>query len=145
VQDSRDKRLIFNNYNRVVRILRRQDSSTSWTYNSTSWRYANNNSNNQVTAVFGVDSVSIYLLALQAMKSSNVDPVYVGIGKDGVNNSGFAGTVGQELANAVAILTDVPTAGYHYFPWVERMQTAGTLTVTNTSAELCGVTGTMSM
>lgn len=150
VTDTREKRLIFNNYNRVTRTLRRQDgSATSWSYNSTAWRQANANSDNQVASVFGLDGIAVYLLALQAM-TSGAPQAFVGIGKDGINNSGFAGTVPATgyAANGLAILTDLPVAGYHYFPWVERVNDssfASGLSALNTSNELCGITGTMSM
>ena len=53
-EDSKDKRLVWNYYNRVLREFYKVEDSTSWTYSSATIRPMNNSTANRVGFVLGV-------------------------------------------------------------------------------------------
>lgn len=50
---------LFNGYNRIPLVARSQDSTSGWVYASTTWRTANNNSNNRITFLDGLGVVPV--------------------------------------------------------------------------------------
>jgi hypothetical protein len=134
-------------YNRVARTLRRQESSTSWTYNSSSWRQVNANTDNEVEAVIGLRGVTVDLKHTYVGSMGDAAHTgYIGIGFNTVGNSGLAGIVaGTSKEQMVAYDVRMPTPGRHVWTPVERVTTTTTMTISsdNTSSELWAIFGTI--
>jgi hypothetical protein len=134
-EDSAAKRYLWNYYNRVVRKLKVVEGTDTWTYTIASWRQANNSTANQVDAVIGVveDVVEIFVSATVGTNNAGVS-MRVGIGVDSatvnsaditisVNNDG-----GGRRQNPFALYRGYPSAGRHYYTWLEWSTAAGVTT-----------------
>ena len=77
---------LFNAYNRIMTLARSQDSTGSWTYNSSTWRKANNSASNRVSWVDGLGVTFV-----QAKYICNMAP---GTGDIGVLFNATTGTPG---------------------------------------------------
>jgi len=53
--DTITQRFLWNYYNRVPRLMVKQELTSSWTYGTNAWRYWNNSSTNRIEMVVGVD------------------------------------------------------------------------------------------
>lgn len=124
--DTNQMRLVWNYYNRVKRPLRRIDTTVNWSYSSTTWRAANNNSSNYILWIIGVaeDPIKIDLTAnfySNAGSEGNVSITVDAIGTPSTDtplmysynspNSMYAGGMSYRVA---------PAIGYHFAYWVER-------------------------
>jgi hypothetical protein len=149
-EDSLAKRLVWNYYNRVRRALQVSDLTTTWPYTTAGYRQANGSTANQVAAVIGVPEGSIDLRVVASATNSGAAPgvvVYVGIGLDGIGTftpnekttpaNAYTGAYGSPSAQAVFI----PTAGYHFYTWMEYSVAAGTTTWNGTTASPFSVSG----
>jgi hypothetical protein len=154
-EDSAAKRLVWNYYNRVRRVLYRVDSTASWTYTTAGFRQANGSAANQIAVVMGVVEGPIDLRLLSSCTNTTASPgvaVSVAFGLDGIAAfpSGATVPVNQALASfntlLVSHLSHTPTAGYHFYVWMEYSVATGTTTWYGTSASLpfqtSGITGT---
>lgn len=126
-EDSVAKRFLWNYYNRVRRVLRRQETTASWAYTSATIRQANASASNQVDTVIGVAEVAVHLnlnaLALDTAGSVNIA---AGIGED--STTAFAaemmgGFINTAVANNYfqigAQINKFPAIGRHVYTWLE--------------------------
>lgn len=124
-EDSASKRFCWNYYNRVVRGLRRQETASSWTYNSATWRQANANTANQVEIVCGYSEDEMQVNVLTSSTGSGY--AFVQVAEDSTSSpttsgyyQGGGGASGNEWFVFSAALSLVPSVGYHYYAWIER-------------------------
>jgi hypothetical protein len=123
-EDSVTKRFLWNYYNRVSRPMRKTDSTGSWTYNTTSWRAANNSTSNRVEVVVGVAEALLHMSSYAPAETSATGEFATGIGEDSTSSIGsdVIGRTGESNNNyslATSVLDKLPAAGYHYYQWCE--------------------------
>lgn len=126
-EDSNMRRLIFNYYNPVPRVLRAVDTTDSWSYATATFRQANASTANQVEIVMGVAerSIRLDLLAFNLTGASNL--FGIGIGEDSttvptVTAASIGGLSGGTATGTYAMcsLSKYPVVGYHKYCWLER-------------------------
>jgi hypothetical protein len=133
-EDSLTKRWLWNYYNRVDRLMLRNEATTSWTYTSATFRQSNNSAANQLDFLIGVTEDAILVFAASASTSTaGQAAVNCGIGLDGIINNATeynAGitqsTVGQ--AAGYANYNAMVAVGRHYLTWLEAGTASGTQT-----------------
>ena len=133
-EDSNAKRFVWNNYNRVLRTLEVKETTDNWTYDSATWRQANNSTANQVEIVVGLRENSIEVQVSMPL-IGNAGLVGIGVnsvtaGSAAAYYSGGAGNYGE----GNAIHTEIPRLGYSYYAWLER-SASGTVTFIGDSAD----------
>lgn len=139
-EDSVLKRNLWNYYNRVARMMVRQDVTGSWTYTTAAWRQANNTAANQLEAVQGVAEDVVVINVYTPVQNTNAGVVVAsGIGFDSTSvNSALGGGVAPAAAAAVGIslasYEAVPSAGWHKYCWLEYSAATGTTTWLSASA-----------
>lgn len=135
-EDSLANRYVWNYYNRVLRPMRRLESTDSWSYATATIRQANNAAANQLNFVIGVseDAVSARVNALWSNNTIG-GGCMTGIGLDATN----ANATGCITAYQAAAVADTPTVnhafwigfpgiGKHYVAWLEAGNATGTQT-----------------
>ncbi len=129
-------RYVWNAYNRRKRVLRKYETSDSWTYTTATWRQTRGSSTNQVSFVVGLDTGydAEPVSARVWMRFSNGSTVNnaVGVGLDSTSSNsatvfGMANVAGGN-AGAYAEYVGAVSAGYHYLAQLEYSQAAGTTT-----------------
>lgn len=132
--DDKLKRFVWNYYNRVVRRMVRKGSS-SHTYTTAAYRQMNDDTANQIELVRGVSEDSVFLSCTAAFSNSTANTFAVTtIGLDGttpLSDMQVANmyTSVSNIANAgFGFVRDQPTAGYHYYVWLQYAQAIGTAT-----------------
>jgi hypothetical protein len=136
-EDSATKRLLWNMYNRVTRVLLRKDTTASWAYTTATARPLNNSSANRVEVLCGLAGLSCVRLdgtVLTSNSSADVGRQML-IGRDSTTAaasncivaSGSAAAAGALLMLRASI--DEPAElGYHYYQALERSVASGTCT-----------------
>lgn len=151
-EDSAVKRFLWNYYNRVVRQMYRQDQTGSWTYTTATWRQANAAAGNQLDFVRGVaeDMVNIEVSSPVGNTGAGV-LVAVAMGLDSTTtpvvtrlSGGYqTATAGNSIISR-STLTAMPTAGRHFYTWLEFSQASGTTTWTTFNGDnLGGIQGSL--
>lgn len=147
-EDSATKRFVWNYYNRVPRPLNKLEATNSWSVSSSSWASANGSTANRVEIVNGVSESTLSLtVSIPEAYSASVIGAQVGIGVDSttVNSADLFGGAASSSYNSIySILNSVPSLGYHYFQWLQRVD-SGTATFYATdvgSTRKAGMTGT---
>ena len=125
------QRFVWNAYNRVPRTLCVIDTTDNWTYNTGTWRYADNASGNKVEWVTG-DAATLVAIGLLAStfiysQSGRINAVAVGVDwTSGLPTTGLRqASYSKALVTAsqyVAVSADyvgLPGLGYHYGGWLE--------------------------
>jgi hypothetical protein len=133
---------IWNAYNRVMLSFFVADATPSWTYNSATFRPADNSVNNRISMVRGLNEDGV-----NAVYSEVVDiglgiyaAVFIGLdststlatqanGADLGNAAGFEGMTGANYAG-------YPGLGFHFLQALERVNGSGTATFYGTYAPL---------
>lgn len=125
-EDSRAKRFVWNNYNRVRKFGKVTSSVTSWTYGTDAWRAANATSY-IVEFVRGLDEDSVDAFV---MVEQNGSAGSIGIGLDTATaNSAIMYGESQDPTYPslnMAYYAGFPGLGYHYLQWIERTRTGTT-------------------
>jgi hypothetical protein len=143
-EDSRTRRWLVNHYNQARRPLQRSIATASWNYTDTTVRLANGAGDSIVEVLCtGLNDQMIDLTLNQAGgANATSNAVCGGIGEDSstvvsteqtggqVNYTGSAVTVVQNISR----LAKQPTAGYHYYSWLEFTSTGGTNVMYGTTA-----------
>lgn len=114
--------LLRNAYNRLPAVAISRDSTDTWTYATATWRAANGNNSNRVTAVFDDnDEVVRATYAAIAKNSGGAEIGSVGIGLD--STSAFTGLTGVagvgSFVTAISTYVGLPGSGLHFFQGVE--------------------------
>ena len=134
--DTLTKRYVYNYYNRVLRAMRRQETTDSWTYTTATARQANASSLNQLEIMNGFpeDQISVTLIAGAAQTNTGV-ALGVFIGEDSTttvssdhNRIPVQYGATSSITPIMAFLTKTPAVGYHYYAWLEYSQASGTTT-----------------
>lgn len=128
VDDTAQNRYLWNYYNRLPRILRRQESSGSWLYNSTTVRQANGNTANQVNFVCGIveDYVELAVGAgFEAAGSTQMGAVLIGYdsitaGSQYCMGGNTGATAGLDQVFIRSEIKIQPAVGKHYLAWLEQ-------------------------
>ncbi len=136
-EDSIKKRYLFNEQNRVLRTLRRMETTATWTYSTATIRQANGNTANQVECVVGSPD-ALLDLCLIGISSNSTGGILtqVTIGEDSTSAFStdsvfFAVQVGAGAGiNQVlhAYLKKLPAVGKHSYIWQEYSAATGTTT-----------------
>jgi hypothetical protein len=136
-QDKSAERFVWNMYNRCPRSLSAKDPTNSWTYQTATFRAANNNTTDgvgRVAFILGLaeDVVEAKAIAIVQNSSAGVD-FNAGIGLDSTTaQSGLAAQVRGAGAGyrveLISFYTDVPAIGYHYLQQLEMSAATGTST-----------------
>jgi hypothetical protein len=133
VEDTRQRRNIWNYYNRVRRQMRVIETTNTWNYTTASFRQANGSTSNQLDVVVGVseDQVEVNAIGAASHSATNVDAA-VGIGIDSttVNSAHlFGGTkIGTTRGYLMAFYQGPLAAGRHTIVWLEYSEATGTTT-----------------
>ena len=131
-EDSAEKRYVANVYNLRRRALRKNDSSTSWSYGTAAWRAANDSTSNRVTVLVSVIGPSISLTAIGLNSHNGASGTgLVSIGENSTT-AFVAEVIGNYSANtgdpsigargavpALATLNKCPPVGLTYYQWLE--------------------------
>lgn len=112
---------LYNAYHRVRVQAMSRDSTSNWTYATTTWRSADNNANNRISFVDGLQTS-----AIDALYQVGVDVTGSGAGLIGVNldsTSAAPGIVGQSntssTTNTIARESFAPQLGFHFIQAME--------------------------
>jgi hypothetical protein len=123
-QDTANKRFVWNYYNRVLRAVKTNNTTTSWTYTTHAWREYNNGTG-QVSGEFIVGVLEDgYIPSFTAYLSNSGGGYYdIALVYDAVNGSNILNQIEynaniQNPSNPVGLLTYFPI-GYHYVTLVE--------------------------
>lgn len=134
-EDSFAKRFLWNYYNRAPRVMRRVESTDTWTYTAAAWRQANAAAANQLEFVLGVAGEAVETQVVgAAYHSAGGVYVSVGIGYDSTSATA-TGLIGMQFIldnigfrQLWAALKHYPAVGFHYYAWLEYAAAAGTTT-----------------
>lgn len=126
------KLFLWNAYNRRPASAASKDSTDTWTYATATWRSANNNTANRITAVFGLNEDAVSVVHNAWATHSNSAAI-VGVGLD--VTSAYTGTPGGGTSASTPSLSlsmsgrydGLPGTGAHFFQAVEY-GTSGTTT-----------------
>lgn len=128
IYDTIQYRYLWNMYNRVPRLLFRQDPAGTWTWSTIAWRIANNLNVNQVGIVCGwiEDCVEIFLHTMAANSTASGRFCYSTISIDsyiaGPNLDVVCGAMGVlNIAGTknVVVHDGFPLLGLHSYYWLE--------------------------
>jgi hypothetical protein len=129
---------LWNAYNRVTQGFASQDSTASWTYNSTTIRNMNASANNRISFVRGLNEDGAEV-TLQASTSTGASgDILLGIGLDAtvLTISNYISTSGGGTAAVYVSYKGQPGLGFHFLQATEKE-----VTTTNASS-MFGVTAT---
>ena len=129
--DCADKRFVWNMFNRVERILKKIESTSSWTYASAVWRPLNNNSENKVEFVLGLNQDPVFLLHTCYVTNSSSGGSAVGIALDSpsTTNADLRAYSDIDLTSIFSIYNKIISSyGYHYLQLTEWCSAVGTST-----------------
>lgn len=117
---------VWNAFNRVLFTPLVQDSTASWTYNSTTWRGANGSSTMRISMVRGLDEDGIEAFYQVSLSGGASGDAQLGIGLDSTSSPvGIRPyfSMGALTAAAAAIYSGIPGLGQHYVNALERQVT----------------------
>lgn len=122
--DSITQRFLWNNMNRVPRILTITDTTDSWTYPNPNnvWRQVRSQTGNKVEIVCGdVTPVQLRLAGVASVGASTAIVGYgVGVDSTTVNSAQlFNGFVGTQAAPHLSDYSAYSALGYHALNWLE--------------------------
>lgn len=123
-EDSAAKRFVWNYYNRQVRSMFRQDTTSTWTYNTATIRQANGSTANQLAFVVGVSENPIWCRVRTNMTMPAGTDAGVGIGLDSTTAAatGSIGSTNHSTTTDYVMQAEYigyPGVGYHYLAWLE--------------------------
>ncbi len=135
-EDSVQRRLLWNTYNRTERPVAVATTSSSWSYASAAWRAADNSNGNRAEVVCGLQ-ISLIRIVLQVVMQpgSNGGAAQVGVGEDTAASvdAAFVGRYAAFNANALniiviggGVLSKIVPLGYHFYQWVESAESGTT-------------------
>ncbi len=137
-EDSVSKRFLWNSCNRMPRKLLAQSSTDSWTYNTATWRAANNSTTTGVTRVeyvIGQSTETMQFVVGVGSVNNTVGtvahPMGIGINSTSSNSADLYATNGTTVttsgSNARYIYS--PSIGYSYAQWLEKGTASGVTTI----------------
>jgi len=151
-EDSNAKRYVWNYYNRVARLMLVNETASTWTYSTATYRQANGNAANQLDYVLGVseDFINATIVTNAINSTTTNRTVYGGIGVDSTTvNSATAfeqSTVNISFNTRIAAFYNAYSAiGRHILVWLEKGGGADTQTWAGTNGGLTasGISGSL--
>lgn len=132
-EDSLAKRYVWNYYNRVARLLRVVDATSTWTWTTDTWEQARAQAANQLDVVIGVAEVEIEVQVSAHVSNNNAGVfVYSGIGEDSTSATAAGCLIIVQttpVANYIMALHPTlkkfPAIGRHTYVWLERSTATG--------------------
>lgn len=131
-EDSDQRRLVYNEYNKVARKLKRTDTTDSWTYSTNAFHQANASAANQVEITQGTnvgtgsDPVWLRASGLVTNSTATARSFSTGIGVDRTTTNdadmvqrGYTPASNAIGASSWAELVHQPSPGFHFFAWEE--------------------------
>lgn len=123
--DSYQFRWLNNHFNKLQKGLQNFETTASWSYASTAWRFANGNTNNFVSVMQGfadtLVDVDVFVLSIPG---AILDNPCVGIGQNRINvNDGSIYQYGAAFASATFLICAgivVAAQGATQYNWIER-------------------------
>jgi hypothetical protein len=153
-EDSYAKRYVWNYCNREMRPMKAIDATPTWAYSTNAYRQSNGNTANQLDFVVGVVEESVYINASsEATNSTGTGrPCSIGIGIDSTTVNSATKYDANFVSNIIGFILnayydDLPTAGRHFYAWLEKgagtdTQTwSGTKVFSGTSLLQTGIIG----
>jgi hypothetical protein len=136
INDTYATRHVWNMYNRVLRVMQRTETATSWTYTLAAFREANGSTANRLKFLLGLNEDAVRATARASFtNTSGLVDGHVGIGLDGtgVLMTGAVAAFGtvpsaNNYAHAVADWVGNPGLGSHFLSWLESSVATGTMT-----------------
>jgi hypothetical protein len=126
-EDSLLRRLVWNSDNRIQRPLRRNETTSSWAYNSTTWRAVMASAANSLEWVAGLSDRVIHLVAEGPITNSASNAGCYSIALTAGSTSPVADVVARGGAGDTpytsARLIRFSTIGYNIATWIERTAT----------------------
>lgn len=125
-EDSLQRRLVFNYYNRVSRPMQRLETTDSWGYSTATMRQANGSLSNQLEITCGVveNPISATVIGVCQNSTTTLRSVTVAVGNNVTTaGSGLMGrnfTSSQGVGNSIAAFDGFPSLGFNYFAWLEK-------------------------
>ena len=123
VCDTKEKRFVWNFYNRVSRSFYQCDDTESWTYAVREWRPWNNSEDNRLEFVIGVDESMVDLLFIGTSKINSGHTHGVGIGLDSTtaasDDSSWSFGSSTTYQNPASRYIGYPGIGFHYLQMLE--------------------------
>jgi len=136
---------VWNCYNRVSLATTVLDSTTSWTYNSTTYRNVNNSSGNRISFIRGLDEDGVFANYIVTGSGGATGDLMIGISLDGTTpaTANSYGSIGTSTSATSVLYAGIPGLGFHFLQAIEKQ-------VTTTSTATCfgvvgGVSGTMAL
>lgn len=128
------KRFVANLYNQVRSPLREFDGTTTWTYNTATWRQANGATGNKVEFVCCLPiAISMDLNAIGSNSNASTTSLATGLNLDSILATPFismpVNTTNQTVGMSSRLDMIVPP-GYHFVAWMETGNGAATSTFT---------------
>lgn len=139
-EDSTSKRFVWNMYNQIDQSLSVTDSTTSWSYAATAFRYARGVTTNKVEIVIGQPTPIAADATAVANHGASGRGVYAGIGINNTSNvavvtTQFASTAFASETNPSMARYDASLNSGHYtIGWLEGLSSANTTTIYGTSS-----------
>jgi len=145
-EDSEAKRFLFNADNRVPRVMRVVESTSTWNYTTDTYRAANNSTANRLQYIQGLSEEPISARVLCSAYNANTIPAAVGIGVD--STSADSSQIKTGVINAggysplEAAYDGFPGVGFHYLQWLEKSTATGTTAWQGTAnGVIAGISG----
>lgn len=132
------QQLVCNIYNKRLIGLVKSDATSSWTYNSTTFRSGNNSTSNRVQFVSDGGSGVVAILSASAAGDASNGYGILGLGLDSTStnsasiNPAMASNSGGLVAPSLAVYIGTPSSGFHFIQWLEAAS-AGTVTFIGTA------------
>lgn len=128
-EDSISKRYVWNAYNRLRRPLRVIEATNTWTYNTASWRYANNVDTSRVFCVCGLNEDLVEAVVhFSGGGTGTAGSQGVGVDSSTANSAQLVGELGgAQNVSAYTFYRGYIGIGFHYIAWIEYART-GTVT-----------------
>lgn len=120
---------LWNAYNRVRALANCRDSTSSWTYNATSWRPADNSTDNRISWVDGLAQSFVSMNYQQTLVGASGTVPQIGIGINSTTAPSDPTTQGPAGSNGSSVssnLVSYPLLGFNYGQALESINTGST-------------------
>jgi|GEM_PF-857353 len=152
VEDSVLNRFVYNYFHPVARPIAVTDDTFSWTYSANAYRPAHNVISNRVQVVIGIQEKLLHLVVSSLVGIGGMNTATgAAVGEDSLSIP-HDNCIGQRVTVppgdwgvAHTFLNIFPSAGFHYYQWLECAGTGGTVlwygTNTGSPSIRSGMTG----
>ena len=140
------RRFIWNYNNRIKTTFLIHETTSQWSYSTTTWRRMNNNTNMKAEFIIGINEPTIEFYGLFSMTSTSSTSSLAGIGLDWLTGAPSNvlysfGAAGGAYATILTPLITKPGEGYHDVSALERGNTGTIFYGFSDGNWKCGITG----